>query len=421
VRNPLYIPPTVPPAGLVLAATPGMHDLGGGQWTTAWQYNGSLPGPTIRVNAGGQATITFQNNLPEQSIVHWHGMVVDYANDGQPALAIPPGASYSYNFPVLNRAALNWYHPHPHMLTGKQVYNGLAGAFIINDAEEAAFNLPSGQYEIPLVIRDATLSSKTGDLIYKPTAGGMFGKLPLVNGTVNPYLDVQRAMYRFRVLNGSNSRIYDLTLDNGASMILIGNDGGLLPESSDEQVVVMSNGERTDLLIDFRNYNKGDKIMLRDLRSTWDLLEFRVTGNTVVPYAGATSVMTTIVPLGAPVYTRVFSFDGMSKINGLEYDMNRIDFQVPLHQTEMWTFTTNGNAPHPVHVHGTSFQVVSRTGGRGQLFPWEKGWKDTVLLEDGETVNILIRFDTYTGVYLIHCHKLEHEDMGMMSNFEVVN
>jgi FtsP/CotA-like multicopper oxidase with cupredoxin domain len=110
----------------------------------------------------------------------------------------------------------------------------------------------------------------------------------------------------------------------------------------------------------------------------------------------------------------------MSKINGKLYDMHRIDFSVPFGKTERWRFRTNGNAPHPVHVHGASFQVVSRTGGRNRLYPWEAGWKDTVLLEDRETVEVLVRFDAYKGVYLMHCHKLEHEDMGMMSNFEVV-
>jgi len=110
----------------------------------------------------------------------------------------------------------------------------------------------------------------------------------------------------------------------------------------------------------------------------------------------------------------------MSKINGLEYDVDRIDFRVPFGDVERWRFVTTGNAPHPVHVHGASFQVRSRTGGRGRLFPWESAWKDTVLLEDRETVEVLIRFASYKGEYLIHCHKLEHEDMGMMSNFEVI-
>jgi blue copper oxidase len=139
-----------------------------------------------------------------------------------------------------------------------------------------------------------------------------------------------------------------------------------------------------------------------------------------VPTTTLPSTLSSITALSGPVATRTFSFDGMSKINGLEYALNRIDFKVPFGQVERWRFTTSGNAPHPVHVHGASFQVVSRTGGRGKLFPWERGWKDTVLLNDRETVEILIRFDAYRGLYLLHCHKLEHEDMGMMSNFEVI-
>ena len=131
-------------------------------------------------------------------------------------------------------------------------------------------------------------------------------------------------------------------------------------------------------------------------------------------------MLSSITPLDNPVVTRTFSFDGMSRINGQVYDMNRVDFEVPFGQTELWRFSTGGNAPHPVHVHGASFQVVSRSGGRGQLFPWESGWKDTVLLLDQETVEVLVRFDGYRGAYLMHCHKLEHEDMGMMSNFNVV-
>ncbi len=418
-RNPLYIPNVVSPAGLTLTAAPGTSDFGGGQISNVWEYNGTFPAPTIKANRGDVASILLQNNLPEETITHWHGMIVDDVNDGHPRFAIPNGATYHYNFTINQRAALNWYHPHPHMLTGKQVYLGLAGAFIVNDAEEAAFNLPSGAYEVPLILRDATLNS-TGNLSYKPSAGGMFGKIPLVNGTKDPYLNVARGVYRFRILNGANSRVMNLALSNNAPMILIGNDGGLLPASSNQLNIKMANGERIDVLIDFRNLANGTKVMLRDLNAPWDILEFRVTGSTVVAYTGAMSTFSSIQPLTNPVTTRTFSFDGMSKINGKEYDMNRIDWTVPFGQTEKWTFTTGGNAPHPVHIHGASFQVVSRTGGRGQVFPWERGWKDTVLLEDGETVSVLIRFDAFRGIYLMHCHKLEHEDMGMMANFEVL-
>jgi FtsP/CotA-like multicopper oxidase with cupredoxin domain len=143
------------------------------------------------------------------------------------------------------------------------------------------------------------------------------------------------------------------------------------------------------------------------------------TGQPGVSYS-LPPVLSTILPLSGPSQpTRSFTFDGMSRINGLEYDMDRLDFRVPLGVTERWRFKTGGNAPHPVHVHGAHFQVVSRTGGRGRLFGWEGGWKDTVLLNDKETVDVLIRFDTYRGLYVIHCHQLEHESMGMMANFEV--
>jgi len=417
IRYPLKFPTVVSPSGLILDSKLATSDLGGGLISNVWAYNGQFPGPTIKANRGDQVSIQLQNHLPEQTITHWHGMVVDHDNDGQPMHAIAPGAVFNYNFTINQRAALNFYHPHPHMLTGKQVYLGQAGAFIINDSEEAALNLPSGSYEIPLVLRDATLD-KSNNLSYKPASGGMFGKIPLVNGTRSPFLNVERAVYRFRILNGSNSRIFGLALSNNAAVRLIGNDGGLLAASVDLNRIEMSNGERTDVLIDFRSYPNNTSIILKDLRSGWDLLEFRINSLSVSGIFPVTH--SSITPLTNPVTTRTFSFDAMSKINGLEYDMDRIDWRVPFGQTEKWIFKTNGNAPHPVHVHGASFQVISRTGGRNQLFPWESGWKDTVLLEDSETVEVLIRFDNFRGIYLLHCHKLEHEDMGMMANFEVV-
>jgi FtsP/CotA-like multicopper oxidase with cupredoxin domain len=181
----------------------------------------------------------------------------------------------------------------------------------------------------------------------------------------------------------------------------------------------ISPGERLDVLVDFRGLPVGTRVMLQDLRADWDLLEFRVVRQVSVP-ATIPTTLSSITALTNPARTRTFSFDGMSKINGLEYDMNRVDFEVPFGQVERWRFVTNGNAPHPVHVHGASFQVVARAGGRNTILPWERGWKDTVLLLDREQVDVLIRFDAYRGMYLMHCHKLEHEDMGMMSNFMVV-
>jgi len=313
---------------------------------------------------------------------------------------------------------MNWYHPHPHMLTGEQVAMGLAGAFLVTDAEETALGLPSGAYEVPLVVRDASFD-RNGNLEYRPKSGGFLGNTPLLNGTLGPRLEVDTARYRFRVLGGANARIFGLTLSSGTPFTLIGNDGGLLETPVSLPRVELGPGERLDLIVDFRGMQVGDRVMLRDARSGWDLLEFVVV-RPVNDSGTLPATLSTIPPLWNPVRTRSFQFEAMSKINGLEYEIGRIDFRVPLGETELWRFSTKGNAPHPVHVHGASFQVQSRTGGRGQVFPWERGWKDTVLLEDGETVEVLIRFEAFKGIYLLHCHKLEHEDMGMMSNFEVV-
>jgi len=418
-RYPLFIPPIVSPAGLTLTAQPSTIDLGGGT-SNAWTYNGSMPGPTIMAHSGDLATIQLVNGLPEETITHWHGMLVDEFNDGHPRFAIVPGGTYTYQFPVQQRAALNWYHPHPHMLTGEQVNLGLAGAFVVRDDEEAALGLPTGPYEVPLVVRDATLN-RSGNLQYKPTSGGFDGKLPLVNGIRNPFLSVDTTLYRFRILNGSNARIYRLTIGNAFPMMLLGNDGGLLETPIMVTQIDVAPAERLDVIVDFSGLTVGDRVMLRDLRAGWDLLEFRVATRVATAGTVPASLSTITKLLMADVATtRDFSFDGMSKINGQSYDMNRIDFSVPFDQTELWRFHTNGNAPHPVHVHGASFQVQSRRGGRGMLFPWEAGWKDTVLLEDGESVEVLIRFSAYRGQYLLHCHKLEHEDMGMMANFEVI-
>ncbi len=424
-RNRLKIPPTVSPSNLPLGAAPATLDIGGGN-SSVLAYNGYFPGPTIRAYRGDSANIHVTNGLAAQeTTVHWHGMVVPHEADGHPLDAFAPGASYDYQFLINQRACLNWYHPHPHMLTGEQVCLGLAGAFIVNDAEEAALKagpdpkLPPDTHEVPLIVRDANFD-RAGNLTYNPTSSGFLGKIPLVNGTRDPKLEVETAVYRFRVLNGANARVFRLALGNGAAFTVIGNDGGLLETPAPATQIEFGPGERLDLLVDFRNLPDGTKVMLLDLNARWDLLEFVVTRQISGGGSVPTGTLSTIAQLANPAVSRFFSFDGMSRINGKRYDLNRIDFRVPLHQTELWRFTTNGNAPHPVHVHGASFQVQTRNGGRGVVFPWECGWKDTVLLLDGETVDVLIRFDAYTGVYLLHCHKLEHEDMGMMSNFEVI-
>lgn len=416
---PIQIPNTAPPDLEFLDCAPAMVNMGDGKLRGVLAYNGRFPGPTWVARTGDTVTTTLRNGLAEPTITHWHGLIVDHPNDGGPHLAIAPGESYAYNFPIVQRAGLNFYHPHPHMLTGKQVCLGLAGAFIIRDTEEDALGLPSGPYEVPLVIRDASFDNQ-GNLAYNPTSSGFVGKFPLANGTLKPMLSVDRGVYRFRVLNGSNARVFTLALSNNGPMTVIGNDGGLLRAPAIVNQIELGMGERLDLLVDFSALAAGQSVSLRCAKAKWELVKFVSTGASGMAFS-APAVLSNIVPLSGPATpTRTFSFDGMSRINGQRYDMNRLDFQVPFGVTERWRFKTGGNAPHPVHVHGASFQVVSRTGGRGKLFAWEGGWKDTVLLNDKEVVDVLIRFDGYRGMYVMHCHQLEHEDMGMMANFEVV-
>jgi FtsP/CotA-like multicopper oxidase with cupredoxin domain len=398
-----------------LAASAGSFDIGA-RSVNGLVYNGMLPGPLFQARSGDAVAVPFTNSLTEPTTVHWHGLVVPTAVDGQPHDPVAPGGSFTYAFTLSQRAALYWYHPHPHMLTSEQVAYGLAGGFVVRDAEEDALSLPSGPFEVPLVVRDANIDS-SGNLSYNGKASGFTGSVLLVNGTRDPYLATSPAIHRLRILGGSNSRVFRLNLSNSAPFTLIGNDGGLLPTVSTVNEIELSPGERVDALVDLRLAG-GTTVSIRDANSGWTILEFRVSNTTSIAGTIPSGVLSSIAPLPPPIRTRNFSFDGMTRINGKVYDLNRTDFTVPAGDVEDWVFSTNGNAPHPVHIHGASFQVVSRSGGRAGLFPWEAGWKDTVLLNDGETVRVRIRFDL-RGRYLIHCHKLEHEDAGMMANFVV--
>jgi blue copper oxidase len=196
-RYPLHLPPTTSPASLNLSEAPAVVDLGGGHYSNVLAYNGFFPGPSLVAKRGDSASIHLVNDLSEQTITHWHGMIVDERNDGGPRYVIAPGATYDYAFTINQRACLNWYHPHPHMLTGEQVNLGLACAFIVRDTVDdgvGGLGLPSGAREVPLIIRDATLDSY-GNLQYKRRTGGFDGQIPLVNGTLSPYLAVDQGLY----------------------------------------------------------------------------------------------------------------------------------------------------------------------------------------------------------------------------------
>ena len=233
---------------------------------------GSYLGPILRVRQGQRVRVRFTNDLPEPSIVHWHGLLVPDAMDGHPRFAVGAGQSYAYDFQVVNRAGTYWFHPHPHRLTGGQAYRGLAGLLIVSDDEEAALGLPQGEYDQPLVIQDRQFDAQN-QLVYLAQGGGMMdggmdqmmgflGDRILVNGQPDFTLPVATRAYRLRLLNGSNSRIYMLAWRDGKPLTVIATDGGLLEQPVQRPFVMLAPGERVELWADFAGRKSGDELFL---------------------------------------------------------------------------------------------------------------------------------------------------------------
>ena len=221
---------------------------------TVTEIPGSYLGPVIRLQKGQKVRIHLHNQLDEDTITHWHGLHVPAEVDGHPMYVIGSGQTFVYEFEVVNRACMAIYHPHPHEATAKQVYHGLAGAIIINDEEEAALGLPSGEFEIPIVIQDRLFDGQN-QLIYAPNMHssmfGFYGNRILVNGHPELQLDVATRAYRLRFLNGSTARIYKLAWDDGTPITVLGVDGGLLEQPEHKPYVMLAPGERLDVWADF--------------------------------------------------------------------------------------------------------------------------------------------------------------------------
>ena len=231
--------------------------------------------PVLRVRSGTTVRAKLQNALDEPTIIHWHGLKVDARNDAHPIYEIGADASYDYQFPVPNRAGTYWYHPHPHKLTSKQAYLGLASFFIVEDDEELALqkalDLKLGVTDIPIVIQDKKFDGQ-GRLLYTPNeeeeVNGYLGDTVLVNLTPRPFLDATTRIYRFRILNGSNARAYRLAFTRGGFQLVysvIGTDGGLLERPYQVKEAFLAPGERLDVLLDLRNFAVSDAVMLQSL------------------------------------------------------------------------------------------------------------------------------------------------------------
>ena len=483
-------PNFVPDVEIALTAQPGKVQIFSGQATRIQHYTAkvlkgpaetvqaiknSYLGPIFRLKTGQKVRVRFTNQIDQETIVHWHGLHVPEVADGHPRYVIDKGETYVYEFTVANRAGTYWFHPHPHGKTGPQVYSGLAGLFIVSDDEEQALNLPSGAYDLPLVIQDRTFDAHnqlmylTGGMMQRMS--GFLGDRILINGRPDASFDVATNVYRLRLLNGSNSRIYKVAWSDGTPLTVIGTDGGLLEKPLTKPYVILGPAERIELWADFSKYAVGDAPKLISVPfdgaggmgmmgggmmgggrrgsapangSGFDLASFKIVKKessnrslpavlSRIPAADSAQAVNANNP-------RRFVFAmgmGSATINGRTFEMTRVadDEIVKLNTTEVWELINGGSGsggmmgggmmqmPHPVHVHGLQFRIIERTTGAG----WnsmkdgfvDEGWKDTVLLMPGMRAKILLRFEDFTGLFLYHCHNLEHEDMGMMRNYLV--
>lgn len=455
--------------------------------TTVWGYGdgavgATYPGPTILANMGDPITVTWLNDLryvngPSQgqlrsehfmpvdtclhgpnhagatarTVVHLHGGHVPARFDGYPEHTQLPGESVTYTYDNNQLPATLWYHDHALGITRLNVMMGLAGFYLLSDADELALNLPSGQFEIGLAVQDRTFDA-AGNIIYPAVwQDHFFGEFPVVNGKVSPFLQVKRGKYRFRLLNGSNSRRYVFGLSDGADFHLIGTDGGLLDAPVTVSQLDMGPGERVDVVIDFESYSNGTEIILTnaDIPSFAgapvipEIMKFVVQGGGGHTAPLPTTLRTNEVLLEADsIQTRDFILRKSPAssptcgntwwlINGLTWE--DITEYPELTTTEVWRFINPTGQLHPMHMHLVMFQVLDHTpitlGSDNEPIPTgpavpplatEEAWKDTVQVQPHTMTRVIARFEDYAGKYAYHCHILEHEDHEMMRQFQSV-
>jgi spore coat protein A, manganese oxidase len=468
--------------------------------TTLWGYEGQYPGPTFEALRGRPIEVRWENHLPAQHIFkidphihgaappmpavrtvpHLHGSRTRSDSDGLPEKWFTPGQSVLYHYPNDQQAAPLWYHDHAAGITRLNVYAGMSGFYLLRDEQERSMNVPSGEYEIPLVLQDRTLDDQ-GQLVYAPTnedgtylpqgtwGPEFFGELPVVNGAIYPYLNVEPRSYRLRVLNAANSRFFSLYLNLASrptdipSLVTfhqIGSDGGLLAGPVQLNKLLLAPAERVDLIVDFSGL-AGKTVTLSNDASApypgwtmlhaqhaplYELMQFRVSlpaSSTGKTFDIPSQVSLTRLDPSQSVVTRDFVLSertdaqGRSlgvRINDKGYDDPVAEFP-KLGSIEKWRFINMTDDAHPMHLHLVQFQILERQGFdfgaflQGKLefvgaprpcAANEAGWKDTAVVNPRDVLTLLVRFEGYTGRYLYHCHMLEHEDNDMMRPYEVV-
>jgi spore coat protein A len=443
--------------------------------TRSWGYDGRVPGPTIEAAANQPVSVTWVSNLRDtqgqlrqqhylpvdtclhgpnmfgnspRTVVHLHGAHCPADSDGYPEDTILPGQSQTFTYPNNQLPATLWYHDHALGITRLNVYMGLAGAYLIRDPYEQSLGLPSGQYEIPLIIQDRSFNVD-GTLKY-PAAWQeqYFGDFMLVNGKVWPFMFVNRGKYRFRMVNGCNSRHLTLALSTGTTMHLIGTEGGMLSAPVPLSSITLAPAERADIVIDFATLPANTEVILTNSAAAPypgppgsgaipNVMKFTVTQTPGFTGALPTSLRPVqAIPESQAALSRDFILRMMmSDCHGMMWAINdmhwdHIHERPRLGTTEIWNFINASNMSHPMHMHLVQFQVLDRqnfTLQNGQVVPSgprmprpasESGWKDTVRADPMQITRVIARFDDYMGKFAYHCHILEHEDHEMMRQFE---
>jgi spore coat protein A, manganese oxidase len=438
--------------------------------TRLWTYSGQFPGPTIEARSGQPLLVRWTNSLPYRhflpvdhnicgaeasnpevrAVTHLHGGSVPHTSDGFPENWFTPGHSALYRYPNHQDAATLWYHDHAMGITRLNVYAGLAGFYLLRDANEESLNLPTGSYEIPLIIADRSLDRQAQ--LYYPTSGDphapwipeFFGDIIIVNGKILPYLAVEPRKYRFRLLNAANGRFFNLSLTNGYEFHQIGSDQGLLAAPVAARMLTAAPGERLDFVIDFATLRGTTFRVMNDRNSP--VMEFRVSATAVSDPSSLPPRLRTIerTPEAAAIVTRDMSLDEVESLQGQPMRMllNNKPWSDPVTETprlgttEIWRLINLTDDTHPIHLHLVRFQVLDRrnleiynyrmkkkflwTGPVTPPEPGEMGWKDTVRAFPGAVTRIIVRFDGYAGRYAWHCHLLEHESNEMMRPIEVL-
>jgi len=412
--------------------------------TSTFGYNGNILGPTLQMLKGDEVAINVTNRLGEPSTTHWHGIHLPAAMDGGPHQRIEDGNTWQAHYPIINNAGTYWYHPHLMGHTGRQVYQGLAGLFIIKDPKsELALPDQYGIDDIPLIVQDKILNAE-GLFNYPDVFTGVKGDHFLVNGAVNPNFAAPAQIVRFRILNGSNARFYNFGFSDNRQFYQICTDGGLLEKPVNLTRLRLTPGERAEILVDFSG-QENSQVRLMSYSSeldyfnpmflknsldetNFDIMDISVGSAAAKPITTVPVSLTTINRLQESQVNRHRSFvlemkifgKMKMKINGQNMDINRIDETVKLNDIEIWEIINDCDLPHPFHVHDIQFLILTINGSPPPEN--ERGWKDTVLVKAHEKVRIISKFDVYSDPklpYMYHCHILEHEDAGMMGQFIV--